>query len=102
MSAIYRYTFAATVPLDELEGTLLLALWGSESLHGEATLRLQPCHCFDPDQRKCVIDAGSRHGRDVNRLFLGFASREYGAEAFRVERVDPNPGRRWPDMGNRS
>src|SRR5262249_15574154 len=37
---LYRYTFAPEVPPEEVEATLLLALFAVESLHGEAQVRL--------------------------------------------------------------
>src|SRR5262245_29359821 len=85
---LYRYSFPADAPIDDIEASLLLALWGAESLHGEAQVRLDAAHFLDPDRRACVIDAGTPVGRDFNRLFLGFLRREFGADAFRVERVD--------------
>jgi hypothetical protein len=84
---LYRYSFPPHVPLEEIEATLLLALWGAESLHGETQVRLDAAHFLDPDRRTCVIDAGTPVGRDVNRLFVGFVRREFGSEAFKVERV---------------
>jgi hypothetical protein len=85
---LYRYTFPPHVPLEEIEATLLLALWGAESLHGQTQVRLDAAHFLDRDRRACVIDAATPVGRDVNRLFVGFVQREFGNEAFRVERVD--------------
>jgi hypothetical protein len=85
---LYRYSFPPRVPVEEIEATLLLALWGAESLHGEAQVRLDATHFLDADRRACVIDAGTPVGRDVNRLFVGFVRREFGDGAFRVERVD--------------
>jgi hypothetical protein len=83
----YRYVFASTVPQEEVEASLLLALFAAESLHGEDQVRLDAAHFFDADRRACVIDAGTAVGRDLNRLFVGFVRREFGAEAFTVERV---------------
>jgi hypothetical protein len=85
---VYRYSFPPPVPLDEIEATLLLALWGAESLYGESQVRLDATHLLDRDRRACVIDAGTPVGRDVNRLFVGFVRREFGDDAFRVERVE--------------
>jgi hypothetical protein len=85
---IYRYSFPPPVPLDEVEATLLLAIWGAESLHGESQVRLDATHLLDRDRRAVVIDAGSPAGRDVNRLFVGFVRREFGDDAFRVERLE--------------
>src|SRR5689334_17338467 len=84
---LYRYTFTPDVPVEEVESTLLLALLAVEALYGEVQTRLDAAHFFDSDQRACVIDAGTAVGRDVNRLFVGFVRREFGEDAFRVERV---------------
>lgn len=86
---IYRYSFAPPVPWDEVEATLLLALWGAESLHRESQVRLDAAHLLDRTRRICVIDAGTPAGRDVNRLFIGYFRREFGDDTFRVERFEP-------------
>ncbi len=88
---LYRYSFDETVPTEEIESALLLAVWGCESLHGDAQTRLDAAHFFDPDQRACVIDARSEVGRDLNRLFMGFISREFSSGAFDVQRVSKSP-----------
>jgi len=88
---VYRYTFASSVPSDDVEASLLLALLATESLHGAAQVRLDAAHFFDADRRACVIDASTPVGRDVNRLFAGFLTREFGADAFEVERVNELP-----------
>jgi hypothetical protein len=88
---VYRYTFPPSVQVEDVEATLLLALWGAESLYGESQVRLDATHFLDAEQRACVIDAGTPVGRDVNRLFIGFVRREYGNNAFRVERVNGVP-----------
>lgn len=85
---VYRYSVAAHVPLEVIEATLVLALMAVESLYGEAQVRLDAAHFFDDHRRACVIDAGTPVGRDLNRLFVGFVHREFGVDAFRVERVD--------------
>jgi len=84
---LYRYLFTAELPLEEIEATVLLALFAVESLHGEAQVRLDAAHHLDKKQRACVIDAGTPVGQDLNRVFIGFLSREFGADAFRVERI---------------
>jgi hypothetical protein len=84
---LYRYEFAEDVRLEEAEASLLLALFGVESLHGEAQVKRDAAHAFDQEQRCCVIDASSAVGRDLNRLFAGFLAREFGRASFRVERI---------------
>jgi hypothetical protein len=85
---VYRYTFMPNVLVEDIEATLLLALWGAESLFGQSQIRLDAAHFLDANRRACVIDAGTPVGRDVNRLFVGFVRREYGTDSFRVELAD--------------
>ena len=85
---IYKYVFDRSVDMADIETSLLLALLATESLHGESQVRLEAAHALDAEGRTCVIDAGSDVGRNLNRLFVGFDRREFGEDAFRVERVD--------------
>ena len=85
---VYRYTFAPTVPIEEVEASLVLAVMATESLHGQAQVRLDAAHAIDAGKRMCVIDASTLVGRDLNRLFIGFIGREFGEDSFQVERVD--------------
>lgn len=85
-ATIYRYLFPPAIPLEEVEGTIVLAAWGVEALHGETQARLDAGHLLDRAARTCVVDAGTPAGRDFNRLFAGYLAREFGADSFRVER----------------
>jgi hypothetical protein len=87
---VYRYRFGKNVSADEIEATLLLAIVAAEGVHGQAQVRLYMSHAFDGAAGTCVIDAGTPVGRDVNKLFVSFLAREFGADAFTVERV-PDP-----------
>lgn len=92
MSAeVYRYKFAPTVPFEEAESSLVLAIMAAESLHGQTQVRLDAAHAVDADKRSCVIDASTPVGRDLNRLFIGFIGREFGQDSFDVERVASVP-----------
>jgi hypothetical protein len=84
---IYHYTFSLKVPIEEIESSLVLAILTTESLHGETQTRLDVSHYLDTTKRTCVIDAGTPVGRDLNRLFTGFVGREFGPDAFSVNRV---------------
>ena len=88
---IQRYAFTPSVPPDEIENTLLLAVMAAEGLHGQSRVRLDATYCFDAAKHACVIDAGSDVGRDICRMFTGFAIREFGEAAFSVCRVDGMP-----------
>jgi hypothetical protein len=88
---IYRYAFTQTVPIEDVEASLVLAVMATESLHGESQVRMDAAHYLDAASRACVIDASTPVGRDVNRLFIGFIRREFGEDSFNVSRVDELP-----------
>ncbi|AWM36959.1 hypothetical protein GobsT_51610 [Gemmata obscuriglobus] len=96
MSSTYRYRFTDRVPAEEVEVTLLLALIGAEALHGAAQARLDAAHAFDGNARTVTIDAGSAVGIDLNKLFAGYLAREFGDDAFRIERLNQQPQPREP------
>ncbi len=85
---IHRYSFDPAIVFEDVEASLLLAIFAAESLHGESQVRLDAAHAVDAEQRSCVIDASTQVGRDINRLFIGFVLREFGPDSFHVERVD--------------
>jgi len=83
----YHYHFTSDIPFEEVEASLLLAVLATECLHGEAQTRLDVNHHLDAIKCACVIDADTPVGRDINCLFTGFLSREFGAAAFTVKRI---------------
>ena len=88
---LYRYNFAATVPLGDVEQSLLLAVLATECLHGRSLVRLDASFCLDNDKRSCVVDAATEVGRAIARIFTGFLTREFGEKAFKVERIAGPP-----------
>ena len=84
---IYRYRFERDVPMKEARESLLLAVLATESLHGRSLVRLDASFCLEEKKRTCVVDAGTEVGRHIARIFTGFITREFGEEAFRVERL---------------
>ena len=83
---VYRYTLDGQVSMLDAEETLLLALLGTESIYGAVRTRLAVAHSMDEAGRAFVIDGATKVGKDFNRLFAGFLSREFGQDSFRVER----------------
>ena len=83
----FRYVFSTALDFEDVEASLVLALLAAESLHSQAQVRLDAAHYLDSAKRACVIDAVTPVGRDINRLFVGFISREFGPDSFEVERV---------------
>ena len=83
---LYKYTFGDGVAAGELEETLLLAVVTVECLHGAARVRLDCHYCLSPTGA-CVIDASNDVGRDLNRVFTGLVTREFGQGSFQVESI---------------
>ena len=85
--ATHKYSFSEKAPFASVEATLLLALWALESIYGESAVRLDAPHVVDEDLGTVAIDGSTAIGRTLNKLFVGFLSREYGHKAFRVARL---------------
>lgn len=83
---VYRLAFTIPADMQAVEETLLLAVLAVGCLHGESAVRLDAGYAIDPGGRVVVIDAGTRVGCAVARVFIGFCVREFGDDAFRVER----------------
>lgn len=94
---VYRYVFADVIPAAEAEATFVLSLFAVEALHGESQTRLDAGHAFDAKLRTIVIDAGTPVGRDLNRVFIGLMTREFGPGSFRVERVQKHAPQAEPE-----
>ncbi|MBI3863567.1 MAG: hypothetical protein HY290_16880 [Planctomycetia bacterium] len=71
-----------------METAYLLAVLSAESIHGEAQVRLDEAHVFEPVSRTCTIDASTPVGRDINRLFTGYVRREFDEGQFQIKRLD--------------
>ena len=86
-SDIYRYVFTDTVPIEDAEATLHLAILAAESLFGESRVRMDVAYSIDESARVCVIDATNEVGRSVCRIFTGYLIREFGQDRFTVRAV---------------
>jgi hypothetical protein len=84
----YKYRFDESVPAQELEDTFMLAMLAVESLYGHTRVRIESRFNLDKARHTCMIDAGTDVGRDISRIFTGFAICEFGEKAFKVWSVD--------------
>lgn len=88
---VYGYVFSRESDPREVREALALAIAAVESLHGEARIRLDARYVCSGDVRTVVVDASTPVGQVLNQLFVGYARRELGPGAFRVDRVDRCP-----------
>lgn len=82
----YRYIFDRAVPFEEVCDTLHLALLAVISMHGETRVRLACDFERDELAHAVVIDASNAIGRQFNEIFSGFVAREFGDDAFVIQR----------------
>lgn len=87
MRKVYRYRFSTAVALEEVEASLLLAIFSVESLHGEAAVMLDGRHYLDENERVLIVDAQTRVGQDLNRIFINFLRREFRSKDVTIERT---------------
>ncbi len=88
---VYRYRFDEKTPLAEVRDSLFLAAFSAEGLHGRSQVRLDAAFRLDEKERACVIDAATPVGRSIAQIFTGLLTREFGEDAFTVERVAEPP-----------
>ncbi len=88
---IYRYTFDDKTSLTEVRDSLFLAVFSAEGVHGRAQVRLDAAFRLDEKKRACVIDAATPIGRTIAQVFTGLLTRQFGEDAFTVERVIEPP-----------
>jgi len=48
---------------------------------------MEASYGVDAEKHICVIDATTRVGLDICRIFTGYATREYGHKAFIIQRA---------------
>lgn len=84
---VVRYLFRDDISRDEVEATLVLSVMAVTALVGESAVQIDARCAMDPDRCMCVIDAGTETGRSIARVFAGLSTKEFGTEAFVVERV---------------
>lgn len=84
---VFRFSFSPDVPLDEAEMTLQLATFAVEGLFGTARVRLDFGYHLDAAHRALLVDGSKEVGATVVQVFAGLLLREFGDDAFRVERV---------------
>jgi len=85
---VFRFSFSDAVPLDEVEMTLQLAIFAVEGLHGMARVRLEFGHHLDAPRRAILVDGTQEAGAAIVHVFIGLLLREFGEDAFRVERME--------------
>ena len=85
---IATYQFQATVPMEEVEASLVLAKMGTESLHGTCGLLLDVKSELIEKKKQVRIRGTATIGSTLNRLFLGFLRREFDPSEYTVTTME--------------
>lgn len=85
---VYRYAFDEETSMIEVRDSLFLAIFCAEGLHGAARVRMDVGFCLREKQQACVVDAATPVGRTVAQIFTALILRQFGDDAFTVERLD--------------
>jgi hypothetical protein len=89
MSGSFVFVFEPHVPLAEAEMSLHLAMFAVEGLAGRVQVRLDANYQVDADKHVIAIDGSNRVGQMIAHVFAGLLLREFGEDAFHIERVHP-------------
>lgn len=92
MDKVYRFEFKQDVPSKAVEEHLFWAVFNAESVFGKPRVRLDASFLFDREKNVCVIDKTTEVGRHIAQVFTSLITREFGEEAFKVERLPPKNG----------
>jgi len=91
MGGAFVFRFGPHVRLSDAEMSLHLAMCAVEGLAGRAQVRLSAAYQVDPENHAIGVDASTGVGQMIARVFAGLLLREFGEDAFRVERVGNTP-----------
>ena len=84
---VFRFQIDPRVPLEEAEMSLHLAMFAVEGLVGQARIRLDVGYYVDEPRRVIIVDGSNEVAGAVVRVFTNLLMREFGEDAFRVERM---------------
>ena len=87
-NTIYCYRIKEGIPMDAVKDSLLLSVMAAESLYGRPRINLEARFRFEGSTRCCIIKAETSVGETIARVFTDLLIREFGEQAFKVERSE--------------
>ena len=85
---IYHYQIMDGIPMNAVKDSLLLSVMAAESLYGRPRINLEARFRLERVSRVYIIEAGTKIGETIARVFTGLLIREFGERAFKVERKE--------------
>ena len=90
MNGICRFRFSGDMEREAVEAQLAQAVLGAECVFGQARVRISVAYVMSDDGGRLAIDVSNEVGEHVAQLFTGLITRQFGEEAFSVERIGGN------------
>ncbi len=87
MPAVCRFRFPEGLDGETIEGHLALAIIAAECTFGKPRVRISAAYCISKDRPEIAIDVSTEVGEHIAQVFTGLLMREFGEEAFVVERM---------------
>jgi hypothetical protein len=84
---VCQYAFSERINMEQVQDTLALAALAMASVHGEVAVSLDTTYRLSDATRTCEIDCTTAVGAELNRVVYGFFEKEFGRQAFTVERL---------------
>ena len=85
---IYHYQIKDGILMSAVKDSLLISIMAVESLFGRSRINLEARFRLEKMNRVCIIDVGTLIGETIARVFTGLLIREFGEQAFKVERME--------------
>lgn len=85
---VLRFQIDPSVPLEEAEMSLHLAMFAVEGLVGSARIRLDVRYYVDEPRRVIIVDGSNEVAGAVVRVFTNLLLREFGEDSFLVKRME--------------
>lgn len=87
MTEAYRFEFDESMPLQDVEATLLLAGFSVEGIYGRARVRLEMSYDMDEAHRAIVVKTPTEVGVAIAQVFTALVQREFGENAADIRPV---------------
>lgn len=87
MPGVCRFRFPDGMDGETIEGHLALAIITAECTFGKPRVRISAAYCISKDKPEIAIDVSTEVGEHIAQVFTGLLMREFGEEAFVVERM---------------
>ena len=92
MNGICRFRFSDEIEREAIETQLAQAVVGAECVFGQSRVRIGAAYVMADDGKQLAIDVSNEVGEHIAQLITGLITRQFGEDAFSVERIGETTG----------